>query len=203
MRRIPFLLAIALAGACGSSEKPPPPLFGGFASVDATAVLSPINDCTLPVVGSTVASGVALVFSDVSGACGFATDTVDLCGGKANASLVVALAVDGQVGGTAAPPLATGFYPYLATPPTGFFKAALGTAARYDGSCSVLQSLDMVGGSITLSSLSPTLVAGSVDLHFEDGSVYQATFDVNVCPVTLDLCALVSPLGCVSPTCVP
>jgi len=44
-------------------------------------------------------------------------------------------------------------------------------------------------------------VTGSVNLAFENGSVFQQSFDAAVCPVTLDLCERL--LGCVSPACVP
>lgn len=202
-------VSVVLASGCGSSTETPPALFGGFTPVDAAAVLSTDNGCDIPFVGPTAASGAALIFSSVGGACSFAQSLVNLCGAKANATLLEVVVANGVVGGTTAPPLVTGTYAYLATPPTGAFRAALGTAARLGDACAALPGspLDVVGGSVTLTAVSPSRVAGSLDLRFEDGSVHQAPFDVAVCPVALDLCAAVTPGTCLPPyppwQCVP
>ena len=44
-------------------------------------------------------------------------------------------------------------------------------------------------------------VAGSTDLHFENGQVFTHTFDVAVCPVSIDTCSLFA--ACPGFTCVP
>jgi hypothetical protein len=197
MRRAAIVLQLAVLVACGSSDKSPP-LFGGFTPQDGAAVILAPTTCSILSVGSTSAAALAIGFTSFGGACNFATTTL-LCGSRANSTLLLALAIGGRVGGGTVGALGPGTYPYLANPPTGSFVAATASAARTDASCNALPGspLGMTGGSIVVSSVTATRVAGSLDLQFKDGTAYQQPFDLAICPVTVDLCSLVGSLGCV------
>ena len=207
MKRLAIASLPVLLLACGSSEKgaPLPGLFGDFTPVDGAAVLLAPTTCSVPFVGTTSASGLAIALTSFSGTCDFVTAT-NLCGSKGSATLLLALAVAGDAGGGTVGALAPGTYPFLADPPTGAFHAALASAARTTATCGGSR-VAMNGGSITVATVSTTRVTGSLDLHFADGTAYQHPFDLAVCPLTVDLCSQIGSPKCTATippwTCVP
>jgi hypothetical protein len=190
-RPLALALGVALA-ACGSSESDPPALYGDFAPAGSAAVIFAPTTCSIPFVGSTAASGLAIALTSLADTCGFLT-TTHLCGSKANATLFLAAAISGTPGATSAPPFGPGTYPYLASPPTGAFQAAIASAAQTTATCSAVSgtSLSMTGGQITVTAVGAGSVTGTFDIRFADGSAYRKPFDVPLCPVTVDLCQLV------------
>lgn len=203
MKRALAVLSLSLAAACGSEEKPPPPLFGGFTPLESRAVVFAPAECTIPFVGTVSVSGIGLGFSSYTDLCGVVSQT-QLCGTKASSTTVLAVAIKGVPvppgGVTAAGP---GTYPVLAAPPTGSFLASTGEAAQVDASCVPLagSGLDVSGGSVTIATVDSTHVTGSVDLTFENGSVFRQSFDATICPVTPSLCSLIT--GCSPYVCAP
>jgi len=210
MKRLAIASLPALFLACGSSEKggPPPGLFGGFTPTDGTAVVFAPTTCSVPFVGTTSASGLAIAFTSFPSTCDFVTAT-NLCGSKGSATLLLALAVAGDAGGGTVGALAPGTYPFLATPPTGTFRAAIASAARTTATCGAQPGspIAMNGGSITVATVTATRVTGSLDLRFADGTAYQRPFDLAVCPLTVDLCSQIGASKCTATippwTCVP
>lgn len=203
MKRALAVLSLSLAAACGSEEKPPPPVFGGFTPQESAAVIFAPAVCTVPFVGTVSVSAIGLGFGSYSGLCGVVTQT-QLCGTKASSTTVLGVAIKGTPGSGGVTDAGPGTYPFLATPPTGPFLAATGEAAQVDAFCAPLAGspLDMSGGSITIATVDATHVTGSVNLAFENGSVFQQPFDAAVCPeLPPNLCDLL--LGCFTPVCVP
>lgn len=205
MKRALAVLSLSLAAACDSEEKPPPPLFGGFAPQDGAAVILPSIVCTLPVVGSAALSGIGIELGDYVGVCNTLSSIPGgFCGAKADATTMAAVAAKGVPGAGSVSAAGPGTYPYLAAPPAGPFQGAIARAVvdgPYPQCTAVAGPLDMIGGSVTISAVDGTHVAGSVDATFEDGSVFQGSFDVALCPLSLDLCAVLGP--CFGYTCVP
>jgi len=203
MRTLAAALSIALLAACSSSDSPPPATFGGFAPQAQTAVIFAPRTCTLPVVGPTSVSGVAIAFTSFADPCAVLQDTL-FCGTEASSSAILAVALSGLVGGGTVGDTGPGTYPYLANPPTtSSFRASLGDGAMVDASCASVAggSLDMAGGQIVLASVDGAGVTGSVDLRFDDGSAFQHAIDATVCPMTYDVCDLFVP--CYPHQCVP
>jgi len=204
VKRALAVLSLSLA-ACGSEEKPPPPLFGGFSPQESRAVIFAPAVCTVPFVGTVSVSAIGLGFSSYTDLCGLVSQT-QLCGTKASSTTVLGVAIKGTPGSGGVTDAGPGTYPYLAAPPTGPFLAATGEAAQVGPSptCTPLSGspLDMSGGSITIATVDATHVTGSVNLAFENGSVFQQPFDAAVCPeLPPNLCDLL--LGCFTPVCVP
>jgi hypothetical protein len=200
MRTTVAALSLVLLAGCGSSDSPPSEVFGGFTPQDGTAVIFAPAVCNIPFVGTTAVAGVGVGFTDYAGACDVLSRT-QLCGTRESSATVIGVALSGQVGGGAIGPAGPGTYPFLANPPTGAFLASAGDAAEVGVACGVVTELDMSGGRIVLTAVSDTAVAGSLDLRFDDGSVFQHSFDVAVCPLTLDICDLFGP--CFDPVCDP
>lgn len=199
MKRLAVVVLASLA-ACGSSDDPPP-LFGGFAPTSgAAAILAPAT-CPVPFVGTTSVSGVFLELTSRADACDVLT-AASQCGGGASSTTVLVAAVSGVVGGGGVAPAGPGAYPFLANPPTGAFKASIAEAAQLDATCAAPSGAqDMNGGGVTLTAVTASNVAGSTGLYFENGQVFKHTFDVAVCPVSIDTCSLFAP--CPGFTCVP
>lgn len=199
MRRTLLLPVLAMLSSCGSSGGEATTLLGGFTPLDGTAVLLAPTTCSIPFVGTTSASGLAIELTSFPGACDFVAAT-GMCGSKASATLLAALAVRGVVGGGTAAPFGPGTYPYLRNPPTGSFLACTAGAARTDATCGATADLSasQSGGRIVVTTVTATRVTGSLDLEFDDGTVYRQPFDVALCPATVDLCSLVGSGGCVA-----
>lgn len=199
MRKVAAALSVAVLAGCGS-DSPPPVVFGGFTPQDGSAVLLGPATCDIFPLGTVSVSAVAIMFADYAGTCDVLTQT-QLCGTRESSAAVLGVAVSGLIGGTVGP-AGPGTYPVLRSPPTtDAFLAALGDAAEVGAACAQGTELDVTGGSIVLAAVSDTAVAGSFDLRFDDGSVFQHGFDVAVCPLTPDICALFQ--GCFSPVCAP
>ncbi len=206
MKRALAVLSLSLAAACGSEEKPPPPLFGGFAPQEGAAVIFAPAVCTVPFVGTVSVSAIGLGFGSYAGLCDVVTQT-RLCGAKAGSTTVLAVAIKGEPGDGGVAAAGPGTYPYLASPPTSTFLASTGEAAQVGPAptCTPLAGspLDMSGGSITIATVDGTHVTGSVNMTFGNGSVFQQSFDAAVCNVAppLDLCDRLLP--CTTFVCVP
>lgn len=204
MRRVPLppalFLALGLSStACGSSANEPPPLYGGFAPAGTAAVVFAPTTCSVPFVGSTADSRMALVLTSFPDACGFVT-SIDLCGSTANATPLIAAAVRGTPGASSAPAFGPGTSSYLADPPTGPFQAAIASAAQTTTACAAVSGtrLSMDGGQIAVSAVTAGRVTGTFDLRFADGSVHRQPFDAAVCPVSVDLCQLIGSSPCIA-----
>lgn len=209
MKRLAIAWLPVLLLACGSEKGGSlPGLFGDFTPADGAAVLFAPTTCSVPFVGTTSASGLAIALTSFSGTCDFVTAT-DLCGSKGSATLLLALAVAGDAGGGTVGALAPGTYPFLPNPPTGTFRAAIASAARTTATCGAQSGspVAMNGGSITVATVTATRVTGSLDLRFADGTAYQHPFDLALCPVTADLCRQIGSPRCTATvppwTCVP
>ncbi|HOX46209.1 MAG TPA: hypothetical protein PK668_21575 [Myxococcota bacterium] len=196
------LVALLAAAGCGSSGGGST-LFDGFVPTGGSALVFAPATCEVPFVGSTALAGIALDFTSYADSCGVITQT-QLCGNKASATRVLAIVLSGDVGATSIDPAGPGQYPYLAEPPTGAFRAATAEAVQDDATCEPLagtSSLDMTGGSVTLSEVTGGVVRGSASIRFENGETFEHTFALPLCAATIDLCARFNP--CMDHTCVP
>jgi hypothetical protein len=200
MSRVPAILFLSLA-ACGSGNSEP--LFGGFAPTNGAAViLAPATCSNIPALGPTAISGILIELASGADACNVLTQARQ-CGTGSGSTTVLAGALSGVVGGSSVPPAGPGNYPWLANPPSGPFKVSTTTAAQVDASCTsgTGSPAHMTGGSIAVATVTSSAVSGSMDLHFDNGQVYARSFDVAVCPVSIDICSLFD--FCGSHACVP
>lgn len=198
MRRAPALLFISLA-ACGSGNSPP--LFGGFTPSSGAAVILAPATCNIAFVGSTALSGILIELTSAADACKVLTQA-GRCGFGSGSTTLLAGAFSGVAGGTTVAPAGPGTYPWLANPPSGAFNASTTSAVQVDAICTAASSpTDMSGGSIVISTVTASRVSGSMDVHFDNGQAYTHPFDVAICPISIDACALFGP--CLSNTCVP
>ena len=199
MSRVAAILFIMLA-ACGGG--PTPPLFGGFTPTNGAAViLAPATCNNIPFVGPAAMSGILVELTSGADACNVLTQAKQ-CGTGSGSTTILVGALSGVVGGSTVAPAGPGTYPWLRDPPSGTFKASTGTAAQVDAVCTsgTGSPTDMAGGSIVVSSVTSSTVSGSLDVHFDNGQAYAQTFDVSVCPVSIDICSLFS--FCPSHSCV-
>lgn len=188
MRPTLLVASFSLLAGCGSSDGPAPRLFDDFTAQDGAAVVFAPVVCTLPI-GTVSGAAVAVVFTNYPDACGVVTQT-RLCGTRADSRTVLALATQGELGSGGIAGVTPGTFVYMPNPPTGPFRAADAEAAEVDASCTAAPggAPDMSSGSITISSLTTERVAGSVALRFDNGQALDETFDVAICPVSIDLC---------------
>lgn len=196
-RILTIAAACATLAACGDSKESTPPLFGGFTPASAAAVILAPASCNVPFLGTTGVSGIVVYLTRGADACSVLTQA-QLCGSGAGSTTVVLGALTGAVGGVVGATLPAS-YPFLAQPPTGTFRAAIATAAQVDAVCSGAPT-DMSGGSITISAVTGSNVAGSADVHFDNGQVFEQAFDVTLCNVSIPTCSLFQP--CTSYVCV-
>ena len=200
MRRAPALLLMSLA-ACGSGNSEP--LFGGFTpSSGAAVILAPATCTNIAFLGPAAMSGILIDLTSGADACNVLTKARQ-CGTGSGSTTLLAGAFSGVAGGTTVAPAGPGTYPWLANPPSGAFKASTTTAAQVDAVCTSAPGspAHMSGGSVVISTVTASNVTGSMDLHFDNGQVYAQSFDVAVCPVSIDICSLFD--FCGSHTCVP
>ncbi len=140
-------------------------------------------------VGSAALSGIGIELGDYVGVCNTLSSIPGgFCGAKADAATMAAVAAKGVPGAGSVSAAGPGTYPYLGAPPAGPFQGAIARAV-------------VDGPSPQCTAVDGTHVAGSVDATFEDGSVFRSSFDVALCPLSLDLCAVLGP--CFGYTCVP
>jgi hypothetical protein len=201
MKRAPAILLLSLA-ACGSGNSEP--LFGGFVPANGAAViLAPAVCNNVPVVGPTAISGILVELANGADACNVLTQARQ-CGTGAGSTVVLGGALSGAPGASTVAPVGPGDYPYLANPPTGAFKTSTTSAAQVDAVCTSVAGSParMRGGSIAISAVTASRVSGTMDVHFDNGQVYNSSFDVPVCPVSIDICSLFDFCGshaCVQP----
>ncbi|HEY4882872.1 MAG TPA: hypothetical protein VII08_04480 [Myxococcales bacterium] len=196
--RAPAIFLISLA-ACGSTT----PLFGGFTPTNGAAViLSPATCNNIPFVGPTAISGILIDLASGADPCNVLTQA-KLCGTGSGSTTLLAGALSGVVGGSTVPPAGPGTYPWLPNPPSGTFKESTITAAQVDAVCAsgIGSPTHMSGGSIVISLVTASTVSGSMDVHFDNNQAYTHSFDVPVCPVSIDICSLFD--FCGSHSCVP
>lgn len=198
MNRAALVLVVSLAGCGGGAD----PLFGGFTPSSGAAVILSAANCNIAFVGSTALSGILLEFSSRADACNILTQAKQ-CGTGANSTAILAGAFSGIPGASTVAPADAGTYPWLANPPSGAFKASIGSAAQVGATCTSAGSPpSMSGGSIAITAVTASNVTGSLDVRFDNGQAYKASFDVAVCPVSIDTCSLFGPCGthtCVQP----
>jgi hypothetical protein len=190
MKAGPAILVMAVLAACGSGNSEP--IFGGFTPANGAAViLAPAVCNNIPVVGPTAISGILIELAAGGDACNILTQAHQ-CGSGAGSTLVLAGALSGVPGGSTVAPAGPGSYPYLPNPPSGAFKTSTTTAAKVDGTCTSAPGtpLRMRGGSIEIASVTASKVTGTMDVHFDNGQVYDSSFDADVCPVSIDICSL-------------
>jgi hypothetical protein len=199
MSRASAIFFISLA-ACGSGSGP---LFGGFTPTSGAAVILASATCSnIPFVGPTAISGILIELASGANACNVLTQA-KLCGTGSGSTTVLAGALSGVVGGSSVPPAGPGTYPWLPNPPSGTFKASTATAAQVNATCvsAVGSPTHTTGGSVAIASVTASTVTGTMDVHFDNGQVYTRSFDVPVCPVSIDICSLFDLCG--SHACVP
>jgi hypothetical protein len=201
MNRAPAILVVLLA-ACGSGNSEP--LFGGFTPANGAAViLAPATCSNIPFLGTTAISGILVELASGADACNVLTQAKQ-CGTGAGSTVILAAALSGVVGGSTVDPAGPGNYSWLANPPTGAFKTSTTSAAKVDATCTSMPGSParMSGGSVSISAVTAGSVSGSMDLHFDNGQVYNSPFDVSVCPVSISICSLFDFCGthtCVQP----
>ena len=111
---------------------------------------------------------------------------------------MVGVAASVSVLGTA-PAIAPGTYPVLTGPPASVaFSGAIGQAVRTDATCTALPgtSLPASGGSITIATITPDRVTGTLDLHFTDGTAYAQPFDLARCAPPAEVCVFLPGGSC-------
>src|SRR5438876_4516382 len=189
MSRAAAILFISLA-ACGSGNGGP--LFGGFTPTSGAAVILASATCSnIPILGPTAISGILVELASGANACNVLTQAKQ-CGSGSGSTTLLAGALSGVVGGSTVPPAGPGTYPWLANPPSGTFKASTTSAAQVDAVCTSLAGSParMSGGSIAILTVTSSAVSGSMDVHFDNGQAYTQTFDVSLCPVSIDIRSL-------------
>ncbi len=198
-------VALAVLAACGSSSSssgggsPVTGTVGGhaFAVTEARAIRAATADgtsCSLPVIGASSISAMAIDFATYAGVCNdYTAATCVLHAGTEKVTVILAKLTPA---GTTAPALATGTYSVgsslTSALPDGHgnlqvvYAEALATGAA--PTCSGTPS-PAASGTLVISALSSTSVSGHLDVTFEDGSTAKGDF-------TVDVCASVNPNIC-------
>jgi hypothetical protein len=192
-------------GGGGGNTLPSGTLAGtAFTPADGTAAVLPPTSCSVAGTGVN-GNGVAIVFTNVAGTSG-TYQSVGACNDKANATVVSAIVARVNVtGGTAA---AIGPGTYTLTPGTPFPDASgnvnytfLGYSKTNATCVNAAASVTATSGTVTISTLTGTRATGSLTVAFSDGSTFSGPFDVALCNVSFDVCALQSCTGPAS--CIP
>src|SRR6266478_1169950 len=70
--------------------------------------------------------------------------------------------------------------------------ASTTTAAQVDAVCTSAVGFPthQSGGSVAIASVTASTVIGSMDVQFDNNQAYTHSFDVPVCPVSIDICSL-------------
>lgn len=177
-----------------------------FTPTDGGAIVVAPTTCTVGSVTIHV-SALLIGFGSFSGLCSFA-QTNGLCADKANAIIVSNNILKG---GLVQTPTAVGPGDYTVTTGTavpdanGNFTVAPGNYNKTNATCvSVNSSSANPGGKITISSVTSTNVTGTMaNVTFADGSYLNGSFDVPICSVTVDICALLNNTLCTTRACIP
>jgi len=223
-RRVLFGTLSLLALACGKDQKSPG-LAGtvggkGFAPMDVRAVLadSGSGTCALPLFSSTTVdvyvSGLIVVLTSWADACAdYASPSCVFHANGQTITLVVArLGLSGSV--SSAPPIQARTYTlgpdasYLNGDGSGLYVSAFADATSFGGAptCDPTTSPAVLGGTLTLSTVASSGVAGHVEVSFQDGGSLSGDFSAEACPgLAPDICQLAETQSfCTLPaTCVP
>jgi hypothetical protein len=192
-------------GGGGGGTLPSGTLAGtAFTPVDGTAAVLPPTACSVAGTGVN-GNAVAIVFTNLAGTCS-AYQAVGACNDKANATVVSAIVARVNVtGGTAT---AIGPGTYALTPGTPFPDASgnvnytfIGYSKTNATCVNAAASVTATSGTVTISTLTGTRATGSLTVAFSDGSTFSGPFDVALCSVSFDVCALQSCTG--PPSCIP
>lgn len=208
------VLLLAACGSSSSSSAAPPPQSGitgtiagqPFTAADTSAIALSQGTCSF---GGTSANATGLVvgIGSFGGLCSFVTQH-QLCGIKANATVVTLLLVRANVTGSTVGPVQPGTYTIGGTNPTpdaqGNLTVAQALVDRRDASCAEPASFPTVtGGTVKITAVGAR-VTGTVDLTFSDGGHVAGGFDTPTCAgVQTDVCTALSGGGCSSQACVP
>jgi hypothetical protein len=208
MRKLLALMASLLA-ACGSSSSSGP----SYAVKDSAVSFDATSGCVLT---ATTTVGVSLAIVDVTDytaptACASLQGNTVPANGAA-AGIIIARA-DFTTAGGPAPGLVAETYPFfdLATlaPPASKIppfdsggKAAFFTGALVKcGATGGPAEAQIVGGSVTVTSVSGTQIAGSVNAALAGGGSLTGSFTASLCTVpAIDVCAAVQALSLSLPT---
>jgi len=214
-----------LAVACAGNDQKSPGLAGTvggqpFSPADVRAALadSGTGTCSLNLFSSTPVdvyiSGLILVFTGWADACAdYASPACVFHADGQTVTLVVArLALPGSF--TSAPPIQARTYtiaPDASTvngDGTGAYVAAFADATSFGASptCDPTTSPAVLGGSLQLTTVAQSGVAGHVEVHFDGGGSLSGDFSAQACPgVAPDICQLAETESfCTLPaTCVP
>jgi hypothetical protein len=222
MKRVIYILGacLALGGAvaCGSSTTSsssggggggntlPSGTLGGvaFTPVDGVAVSLPVRSCVFGGV-NTSATAMLIAFTNVPNSCS-AFQAVGACNDKANATLVSVTIEKANVLGGTASAIGPGTYVLNNGPPTpdasGYFTRTNLNYSKTNATCvDAAASVTPTSGSVTLTSVTSSQVAGSVTVAFSDGSSFSGSFDVAICGVSFNVCDAGNCTG--TGTCVP
>jgi hypothetical protein len=177
LRGAPFL-GILTALACGGT-----PGAGGTATVvgtvggmevpatDAIAIVGPLVDTF----GGFTQPGVAVVISNKSDLCSVVESNANP---PNSAELILIVGTPGAV--------APGTYPTLTTaPPSETTNNALVTYEVADAACHVKMPHGSRSGTVVLSTVSSTTVAGSFDVTLDSGDKLSGTFRAPVCGMSI------------------
>jgi hypothetical protein len=208
--------ALVIAG-CGDSDDdapaastPPTTLAGTvlgqpFTPVDASALVLSQASCSFEGITAS-ATGLAIGFGSFAGLCDIVTQN-QLCGSKANATIVNLLLVRANVAGGTASAVLPGTYAISATTPTpdtqGNFTVAQAFVTKTDATCDTPGTTPVAtSGTIRIDAVGAR-VTGSADLTFPDGGRVTGTFGVPVCGFQTDVCTALEDGNCTTEVCVP
>jgi len=188
MRAICMALALsALSCSSGSSSDMGGGQLSGvlqgaaFNPAEGGAVVIPPGNCD-----TSFYSALILGFSATSGLCTYAQEAM-LCDARASDTILTVGVVD--VGTGAQTPVGPGTY----TIGGSSSRQVTASFTKTDATCTdSVPGTVTASGTVTLSTITASRVAGSVDLTFSDGSHAQGSFDVALCSVTVDFCGVIS-----------
>lgn len=205
-RRFLSVSLVAWLASCGGSDGDTSPLLAGFSPADQGVLVVPATPCTAPAPALTF-TGLLFGFSSFTGLCGFAQDTA-LCGDVASSTVVTVSVLRGRDASPDPAPIGPGTYPISLTGlPTleldGSRILALADVTKTAAACAEPAVYpDVTAGTLILTSVTATAVAGSVDVSFSDGSRFLRSFDLPVCNYVPNVCSILDD-SCTAPTCCP
>jgi hypothetical protein len=192
-------------GGGGGGTLPSGTLAGtAFTPADGTAAVLPPTACS--VAGTSVnGTAVTMVFSSITSTC-TTYQALGACNDKANVTVVTAgIARVNAAGGTASA-IGPGTYNLTTGTPvpdaTGNYNYVFLGYSRTNATCvNAAATVTATSGSITITSITATRATGSINIAFSDGSTFSGPFDVALCSVSFNVCALQSCTGPAS--CIP
>lgn len=219
MRKLVLSLAVA-AMACGSSSSNSNSVTGtiggsSFSPAEVAGFYVAPQTCNLPVVGSTPLTAIGIFFNSTTNTC---NDVVQCVAHRSAREVTVVIAKFPLIQTGAQPSITTGDYtiaggatsisqPQSVDPNTGIATIAFATATRTanDVTCTPTVSFAAASpaGTVHISDVSATHIAGTVNLTFEDGGTLSGSFSVTPCGTAPNVCTLAQAGGLCSgaPTC--